>query len=138
VLKLIAELAAGGKTVVMCTHLLLEAEGLADQVVMLEAGAAVVAGTPDELVRRYWPTPQVLLEAERPSTLAGVGNLPGVVAVELNGGPVRVSVDDLARVPDLVAALVAGGARLTRVLPVEPSLEELYLAVRKDRGHVPR
>ncbi len=36
VLRLIDDLAAAGKTVVMCTHLLLEAEGLADQVVMLE------------------------------------------------------------------------------------------------------
>src|SRR4029077_8690359 len=83
VLKLIDELAASGKTVVMCTHLLLEAEGLADQVVMLEAGAAVVAGTPDDLVRRYWPTPQVVLEAETASGLAGVENLPGVIAVEM-------------------------------------------------------
>ena len=34
VLGLIDEMAEGGKTVLMCTHLLLEAEGLADQVVV--------------------------------------------------------------------------------------------------------
>ncbi|HLX77848.1 MAG TPA: ABC transporter ATP-binding protein, partial [Acidimicrobiales bacterium] len=46
VLGLIDEMAAGGKTVVMCTHLLLEAEGLADQVVMMEAGCDLLAGSP--------------------------------------------------------------------------------------------
>ena len=38
VLELIREMTATGATVVMCTHLLLEAEGLADQVVVLEEG----------------------------------------------------------------------------------------------------
>jgi hypothetical protein len=47
-----------------------------------------------------------------------------------------VAVDDLARVPDLVAFLVSGGARVTRVAPHEPTLEELYLTVRA-RGTLP-
>ena len=38
VLGLIDEMAEDGKTVVMCTHLLLEAEGLADQVVVMDHG----------------------------------------------------------------------------------------------------
>src|SRR5207248_10590575 len=58
VLRLIDEMAAEGKTVVMCTHLLLEAEGLADQVVMLEEGRDFIAGAPEELVSRYWPHPR--------------------------------------------------------------------------------
>jgi ABC-2 type transport system ATP-binding protein len=131
VLRLIDELAAGGKTVVMCTHLLLEAEGLADQVVMLEGGAAMVAGTPAELVHRYWPTPAVMLDAEDQAGLLQAKNLAGVLAVETNGGPVHVSLDRLDRVPDLIAALAGAGVRLTRVVPVEPTLEELYLAVRR-------
>ncbi|HZQ84632.1 MAG TPA: ABC transporter ATP-binding protein [Acidimicrobiales bacterium] len=131
VLHLIDELAASGKTVVMCTHLLLEAEGLADQVVMMEEGAAVVAGAPADLVRRYWPTPSVVIEAEDPREVARAGRVPGVLSVDGNGsGPVTVSVDDLARVPDVVNALVADGVRITRVVPVEPTLEQLYLKVR--------
>ena len=66
VLALVDELAAGGKTVVMCTHLLLEAEGLADQVVMMEEGTDVIAGAAEELMRRYWPNPMVTFGAEDP------------------------------------------------------------------------
>ena len=137
VLQLIDELAASGKTVVMCTHLLMEAEGLADQVVMMEDGADVVSGAPADLVRRYWPTPSVLIEAKDPDAIARAAALPGVLAVDRTaGGPACVSIDDLARVPDVVAALVADGVRLTRVVPVEPTLEQLYLRVRS--GSSPR
>jgi len=129
VLRLIDELAAGGKTVVMCTHLLLEAEGLADQVVMLKEGRDVVAGTPAELVRRYWPHPIVLVDAQDRATLDLAAGLDGVLRFERNGAGATLAVDDLARVPDLVAALAAAGVRLTRVVPHEPSLEELYFAV---------
>jgi ABC-2 type transport system ATP-binding protein len=134
VLTMIDELAASGKTVLMCTHLLLEAEGLADQVVVLQDGRAVMAGPPDELVRRWWPTPEVVIDAEDRSVLDRLASLEGVLGVSRNGGPATVAVDDLGRVPDLVAALVAAGARVTRVSPHEPTLEELYFRVRGERS----
>ena len=135
VLHMIDELAAQGRTVVMCTHLLLEAEGLADQVVMMEGGRTLVAGSPDELVRRVWPRPSVLIDAQNRAALDGLALLAGVVAVTPSEGPVLVELDDLSRVPDLVAHLAAEGARVTRVTPHEPTLEELYFAVRS--GELP-
>ena len=131
VLRLIDEMAADGKTVVMCTHLLLEAEGLADQVVMLEAGRDLVSGTPDELVTRYWPHPTVAVDAENREVLDRAAAMDGVLGYERNGAGAVVTLDDLARVPDLVAGLVAAGVRLRRVTPHEPTLEELYFAVRR-------
>jgi len=130
VLHMIDQLAAQGRTVVMCTHLLLEAEGLADQVVMMEDGRTLVAGSPDELVRRVWPRPSVVVDAENRASLDAVASFAGVVSVTPVGGPVRVELDDASRVPDLVARLSLDGARLTRVTPHEPTLEELYFAVR--------
>ena len=135
VLHMIDVLAALGRTVVMCTHLLLEAEGLADQVVMMEGGRTLVAGSPDELVRRVWPRPSVLIDAQNRAALDGLAQLAGVVAVTPLEGPVLVELDDLSRVPDLVAHLAADGARVTRVTPHEPTLEELYFAVRS--GELP-
>ncbi len=133
VLGLIDEMAADGKTVVMCTHLLLEAEGLADQVVMLQDGRDLISGAPEALVARYWPNPRVMVDAEDRSALDVLATMDGVVAYERNGSAAAVELDDLKRVPDLVARLAADGVRLTRVVPHEPTLEDLYFAVR-DRG----
>ena len=44
----------------------------------------------------------------------------------------EIQLDDLARLPDLIARLAAEGVRLTRVEPHDPTLEDLYFAVRKD------
>jgi ABC-2 type transport system ATP-binding protein len=131
VLALIDEMAADGKTVVMCTHLLLEAEGLADQVVMLEQGKDLIAGPPDELVARYWPNPRVIVDAEDRTSLDALAAMDGVIAFERNGSGATVELDDAGRVPDLISALAGRGVRLTRVVPHEPSLEELYFAVRQ-------
>ncbi len=60
---MIHRMTGDGVTVVMCTHLLLEAEGLAEQIVVLESGTALVAGRPDELVRDFWPTRVVRMDA---------------------------------------------------------------------------
>ena len=135
VLELIREMTGDGRTVVMCTHLLLEAEGLADQVVMLQEGESLIAGTPDTLVRRYWPDDTVEFDAEDRGALGMLAGLPGVLHVEPDGtGPVTVTVDDLGRIADLVSSLSAAGVRLTRVAAVRHSLEDLYFAVRRTSG----
>lgn len=136
VLQLIRQMTEEGRTVVMCTHLLVEAEGLADRVIILESGTDLMAGSPDELMKRYWPDDLVRVDAEDASQLDRLGALPGVLGLSrTNGdaGPVEVRVDDIGRIPDLVSALASTGVRVTRVEPHEPTLEELYFAVREER-----
>lgn len=133
VLRLIDELAEQGRTVIMCTHLLLEAEGLADQVVLMEAGRSLVAGMPDDLVRWVWPYPRVIIDARDRTHLDMLRTMRGVRSYARDGGAATVEVDGLDVVPDLVAGLAASGVRLTRVNPHDPTLEELYFAVRNGR-----
>jgi ABC-2 type transport system ATP-binding protein len=131
VLGLIDEMAEGGKTVLMCTHLLLEAEGLADQVVVMDHGQAMISGSPRDLTRQFWPAPRVVIDADDPSLLDAAQRLPFVRAYTRNG-VATVELEHETDVPDLVDALVGAGARLTRVEPQAPTLEELYFAIRKE------
>lgn len=132
VLDLITELAGQGRTIVMCTHLLHEAEGIADQVVLMNEGHAWAAGPPDHLVEQYWTDTRVHLDAENREVLARLDDCAGVLSAEMNGA-VTIELDDLARLPDLVAFLVESGARLTRVEPVQPTLEQLYFEMQRHR-----
>jgi ABC-2 type transport system ATP-binding protein len=138
VLSLIRQMTHDGSTVVMCTHHLVEAEGLADQVVVLDDGRDLVSGTPDELARRFWPIALVRLAVEDERHLDLVAGEPGVLKVERQPGGLGVQLDDFGRVPDLVAALVGAGARVQRVEPHVPTLEDLYFAVRREGGHTER
>ncbi len=132
VLDLIREMAGQGRTILMCTHLLHEAEGIADQVVLMNEGHAWVAGPPDHLADTYWTDTRVHFDAEDRSALAGLVDLDGVVSHSVNGH-VTVELDHLDRLPDIVAHLVESGARLTRVEPVQPTLEELYFEMQRHR-----
>jgi len=135
VLELIREMTSDGRTVVMCTHLLVEAEGLADRIVVLDAGTDLLAGTQEELTRLYWPPNLVHLEAEDPTTLGALGTWPEVASVrplEDRPGVVEAQLEDLSDLAEVVARLVAVGARLIRVEPHEPTLEDLSFAVRRD------
>jgi ABC-2 type transport system ATP-binding protein len=131
VLALIREMTSDGRTVVMCTHLLIEAEGLADQIIVLDQGRDLLTGSQDELIRRYWPHPTVWLDAENPAVLDQASRWEGITSYRRDG-KVEVQLDDLRRVPDLVNRLIAEGARLTRVEPHQPTLEDLYFAVRRE------
>ena len=135
VLELIHEMTADGTTVVMCTHLLLEAEGLADQVVVLQDGVDVISGSPTDLTRRYWPDAMVRIGADDGQALDRLADHEGVVGYDRTDHTAVVRMDSADRIPDLVHQLALAGARVTRVEPHEPTLEDLYFAVRRGSGH---
>lgn len=89
---LVRELRADGVTVVLTTHFMDEAEQLADQVVIIDAGRSIAAGSPEELCRggaentlRFTGRPALdlasLLNALPPDTRAGEP-LPGSYRIE--------------------------------------------------------
>jgi len=130
VLELIKEMAGRGRTIVMCTHLLHEAEGIADQVVLMEEGSVRAHGDPRELTRQYMPDPIVLLDAADRSSLDFIPELDGVLGIRWDG-PLYVTIDDEGRIPDIVIEMVKRGVRPTRVEPLVPSLEDLYFEMQR-------
>lgn len=131
VLDLVRSLAGDGKTVVLCTHLLLEAEGLADQVVVMHDGATVASGHPDDLVARFFPRTELVIETTSPVTRQQLEGLPGVTSAMV-GPPtsVRFTLEGRERTAQLVAELVRRQVGIERVAPFTPSLEDLYFASR--------
>lgn len=134
VLELIHDMTNQGRTVLMCTHLLMEAEGLADHIVVMEHGTSLLAGAPDELAATYWPAPIVSLSAQNGSELDVLANAKGVTSYDRSDHTARLELDVIDRVPDLLTSLVNAGVRITSVEPFQPTLEDLYFAVRKGNG----
>ena len=134
VLELIRDMTSDGQTVLMCTHLLLEAEGLADEVVMMEHGTSLIWGAPADLSKKYWPTDSVRVTALNPERMDAIANAAGVLGYERSNDTANIEVDSIDRVPALISELASNGAELTAVAPFNPSLEDLYFAVRKERS----
>ncbi len=129
----ISELAAAhGKTVLLTTHYLEEADQLAARLAIIDRGKVVAEGSPDAL-KRELRGDAVQVELDGPSgpngsvqsALAGV---PAVRDVSLEGRTLRARADDGGRaVPGLLAALESHGISVAEVRVARPSLDDVYL-----------
>jgi ABC-2 type transport system ATP-binding protein len=123
---------AGGRTVLLSSHILSEAEALADRVTIIRAGRTVETGTLAEL--RHLSRAAVAAETERPLNAASVTGLAGVHDAEVESIPVpaggaggtrlRCEVDNAA-LDGLLRVLTDAGLRSLTCQP--PTLEELFL-----------
>ena len=126
---LLVELVDGGTTVFLTTHLLAEAERLCDLVTVIKSGRVIATGRPADL-RRGAAVDRVRIEGPGlAETLTRAGDvLTGRWTAD---GPdaITVTVDGLAAVPAVVAALVRVGGAIARVEPVGQTLEAAFLAL---------
>jgi ABC-2 type transport system ATP-binding protein len=107
--EMIRSLRSLGKTVLLTTHYLDEAEQLADRVAVLREGRIVRVGTPAELT----------------ST-----DLQTEIRYRRDGEEVLVRTDEPTRIlAELTSAAVARGEELEGLQVRRPSLEEVYLAL---------
>jgi len=128
----IATLRALGRSIVVCTHNLDEAERLCDRIGIMR-GTLLRVDTPAGL-RRHGRTATVRVElngARGPDSFVGrLAELAYVSGVQARENTLVVELADPAHeTPDLVAELVGAGARITSVVEDAQTLEEAYLSL---------
>jgi len=131
----IRELNEAGKTILICTHNLTEAEELCDRVAIINEGRILTIGKPDELL----PSPKGHRFSFEISSLSPaadyVDDLKGLDEVlevrEAHGNKIVVVLEEKEAISDVVRKLVLKGCRIFEVRMVRPSLEEVYLKLVK-------
>jgi ABC-2 type transport system ATP-binding protein len=133
----VATLRDAGRSIVVCTHNLDEAERLCDRIGIMR-GTLLQVDTPARLRRRNG-TAVVRVElvgARRPdSFLDLLADLPFVVGARADGDALMVEVGDpRGDNPELVRALVEAGARIVHLTEEAISLERVYLDLVGETG----
>ena len=118
--KAVLELKQEGATVLLSSHILAEAEALADRISIIRAGRVVQSGTLAEL--RHLTRTTVIAETDRPAD--GIAEVPGVHDLEVHGNRIAFDVDS-DHLDAAVTALAGLGVRSLAAHP--PTLEELFL-----------
>jgi ABC-2 type transport system ATP-binding protein len=115
-----------GRTMLLCTHNLAEAEELCDRVVILRQGEVLVEDELESLRERF--ARHLEIEAvEPPERVAAAIRATGSSA-RIAGDVVRVPVVDYRReVPTLLASLLGAGLHVYGARVHEPSLEDIFL-----------
>lgn len=121
---LIEDVRRRGKTLVLTTHYMEEAQRLCDEIVIADHGRVIARGRPGALVQEHFPASVLRLPAS--AWPAGRPLPPGC---EVRGGTIELFSDD---VPPLLDDLGRSGANLSELRVETPNLEDLFL---KLTGH---
>ena len=130
----VAALTDAGKTVLLTTHYMVEADVLCDRIGVIANGRLLAEGAPAELKARVADRTVVEIEAygAGEDTIEKLRRVPGVTAVSLDERDqaqlIRVqSATGLELTQTLLARL--DGVRIGRVAAREPTLEDAYIDV---------
>jgi ABC-2 type transport system ATP-binding protein len=131
--------AVPGRTVLLTTHYMAEADELCDRIAIVDHGRLLAQGTPAELKRMVQAESIFRVEVDHldggPAALAG---LPGVVAATAATADPGASADtqsvavnlvlaDDAALSGVVGALAARGSHLLGLRKSEPTLEDVFV-----------
>jgi ABC-2 type transport system ATP-binding protein len=122
----IRSLKSRGKTVLLTTHYLEEADALADRVIVINKGHVVSEGTPGEIKRMSGGKRIKCATRLEDAFLLG---LESVTSVERSGSFVTVTATDAESV---VRTMLLEDERLTGLEIASPALEDAFLALTKN------
>jgi ABC-2 type transport system ATP-binding protein len=133
---LIYDLAGRGTTVFVSTHYMEEAE-YCNRLALMNRGRIIALDRPAGL-RAGMPAPLLEIETpDGPGAVEALAKAPGVIEAGLHGRLVHVLVQDAeAARAALPKALAARGITVGSVHAVEPSLEDVFVALVRSSGGV--
>jgi ABC-2 type transport system ATP-binding protein len=114
-----------GRTIFFSTHILSDVETLCDRVTILRRGEVVVGGRLADLLKR---------EVRRTDVTISEASEAFVQRLESEGHQIRklaarvvIEIEGEARVPEVLRAALAAGARVTEVIARHETLEDLFV-----------
>jgi len=138
---LIYALSEDGVTVLITTHYMDEAE-YCNRIALIDQGRLVALGSPDELKRDAVRGKLLLVECDDPGLLLqALQTAPNVRDVAPYGSSLHLMVDNAATdIPGIEDFLAGRGLHWTRVEPIMPTLEDVFVQLVGNRqpAAVPR
>jgi ABC-2 type transport system ATP-binding protein len=127
--------AVPGRTVLLTTHYMAEADELCDRIAIVDHGRILAIGTPDELKKRVQRESIFRLELDRldggPATLARLPGVESAALAESDAEAQRVVVNlvltDDAALGAVVTALGGTGSHILALRKSEPTLEDVFV-----------
>ncbi|MFN2399184.1 MAG: ABC transporter ATP-binding protein [Gemmatimonadaceae bacterium] len=130
--ELIERFRAEGRTIVLTTHYMEEAERLCDRVAIVDHGKVIALDTPRSLVQSLGSEHVVEFATADGANLdtAALGSLDGVRMATRENGSYRLQTSELHRaVPALLAQLASHGVALAELRTHSATLEDVFVSL---------
>jgi ABC-2 type transport system ATP-binding protein len=129
---LVRDVRARGKTVVLTTHFMEEAERLCDRIVILDHGNIVALDTPEALVRKLGVEERIVFTVEGTLPPDFEKAISGETWLEIQGDRVTIHGKNSRKVPlvsEVVNLLSVKGIRFHDLRTEQPNLEDVFLSL---------
>jgi ABC-2 type transport system ATP-binding protein len=130
--ELMASFRTRGRTVVITTHYMEEAERLCDRVAVVDHGRVIALGTPRELVASIAARHVVEFAVGDGTAIAAAEfeDLPGILAVRAEDGRWLLHTAEVhLAVPEILGLLARKGLALTELRTHAPTLEDVFVTL---------
>ncbi len=125
--EVIKGLKAKGKTIILTTHYMEEAEVLSDRVAIIDGGQFIAMGTPGDIIRKYGSGDIVVVRGGGKDAYAQLRDLSS--QVEQKGNDVVVRVDHKQVLPEVVMNLERSGTYYEELQLRRSTLEDVFLSL---------
>ena len=133
---LVDDLKRAGRTIIMTTHYMDEAERLCDRVAIMDHGRIIAMGTPQKLISSVGGDHIVEFAVTRADATRGdlevapLKEIPGVQSHRVDAGIHQLSVKDLhTTVPRIFSAIAGMGLHLSEFRTHSASLEDVFVGL---------
>ena len=121
-----------GKTVLLTTHLMEEAERLCDRVAIIERGRVIDSGTPEGLVKRHCPEQDVLVATDDLRARERFAAIAGLESIDQQGSRFTLRGRSEDVVTEVIHCISEHRIRVTEFRSERSNLEDVFL---KLTGH---
>jgi len=127
---LIEKFKQDGRTILLTTHYMDEAERLCERVAIMDHGKVIARGTPRELIASIGAEHVVEVSTAAEPDVSAIGRVPGVLAARASNGSVVIQVAELHRaIPALLDELGRQGKPPTELRTHSATLEDVFVAL---------
>jgi ABC-2 type transport system ATP-binding protein len=130
--ELIGGFKANGRTVILTTHYMDEAERLCDRVAVVDHGRIIALGTPRELIASLGAEQvvELTLDDDAGGQSAASAAVPGVLGTKQEGTTLSLRVTRLHEtLPRILEALRQAGVPIAELRTHAPTLEDVFVAL---------
>jgi ABC-2 type transport system ATP-binding protein len=118
-----------GKTVILVTHFMEEAQRLCDRVAIIDHGKVIALDTPRNLIKSLNAGAVIRFTAVDPEMLGALRQVPNVRRLEVQDGVAIVQAHDLNAIGDMIKVIAARGLDFHDFVIEQPNLEDVFLAL---------
>jgi len=125
--SLIKDMKKQGRTILLTTHNMREAEELCDRVALISRGRIIECGSFKDLKKRFFPLEVLEVECSDPGKVKkSLAGYKGIERMTESRGIVRIFLQDKSHIGAVLGLIVKSKARVRSINTIEPELEDIY------------